>query len=124
MASINPSFRDEDPSLFFGEKPGRKNDWKDRRLCRQVLEAIQTGLSGECGDDLLQSLWVSSVDPSPDASRLAVTVEVPAGLSPAEALVRLEGARGLLRTFIAAAICRKRVPELLFRVSGPGEVAP
>ena len=102
----------------------RKNDWKDRRLCRQVLEALQTGLGGHCGDAVLQSLWVSSVDPAPDASRLAVTVELSEDGNPGEALARLEGARGLLRAIVASAIHRKRVPELVFRVSGPEEVAP
>jgi ribosome-binding factor A len=124
MASIHNPAGEEDPSLYFGGSSGRKNDWKDRRLCRQVLEAVQTGLSGQCGDDVLQSLWVSSVVPAPDASRLAVTVVPPEGGNPAEALARLEGARGLLRAIVASAIHRKRVPELLFRVSGPEEVAP
>lgn len=124
MASINDPSGEGDPSLFFGGKPDRKNDWKNRRLCRQVLEAIQTGLAGQCGDDFLQSLWVSSVDPAPDASRLAVTVIPPEGGNLREALARLEGARGLLRAIVASAIHRKRVPELVFRVSGPEEVAP
>lgn len=123
MASINDPLGEEDPSLYFGGRPERKNDWKDRRLCRQVLEAIQAGLGGECGDALLQGLRVSSVDPAPDASRLAVTVEVPGDGNPAEALARLEGARGLLRAIVASAIHRKRVPELVFRVSGPEEAA-
>lgn len=107
--------------MFFGGGSARKNDWKDRRLCRQVLEAVQTGLGGECGDELLQSLWVSSVDPAPDASRLALSVEVPEGLSPAEALLHLNAARGRLRSIVASAIHRKKVPELLFRVHGPAE---
>jgi len=102
----------------------KKNNWKDRRLCRQVLEAIQTGLSGQCGDAVLQNLWVSSVDPAPNVSRLAVTVELPEDGNPGEALARLEGARGLLRAIVASAIHRKRVPELVFRASGPEEVAP
>ncbi len=101
-----------------------KNDWKDRRLCRQVLEALQTGLGGHCGDAVLQSLWVTAVDPAPDASRLAVTVEWPEDGDPGVALARLEGARGLLRAIIASAIHRKRVPDLVFRVSGPEEGAP
>ena len=124
MASIHNSPEGEDPSVFFGGKSDRKNDWKDRRLCRQVLEAIRTGLAGQCGDEVLQSLWVSSVDPAPDASRMAVTVDLPEGASPGEALARLEGARGLLRAIVASAIHRKRVPELVFRVIGPEEVAP
>lgn len=64
------------------------------------------------------------MDPAPDAARLAVTVELPKDGNPGEALARLEGARGLLREIIASAIHRKRVPDLVFRVSGPGEVAP
>jgi ribosome-binding factor A len=97
----------------------RKHEVKARRLCRQVSEALQAGLSGECADELLQQVWVTSVDPAAEASRLIVTVSVPESVNPAEALARLEGARGLLRTIVAASIVRKKVPDLSFRVAGP-----
>jgi ribosome-binding factor A len=61
------------------------------------------------------------VDPAPDASRLAVTISVSDGISPAEAIIRLERARGLLRSIVASAIHRKKVPELVFRIAGPEE---
>lgn len=96
-----------------------KYDIKARRLCRQVTEALQAGLSGECADGILQQVWVSSVDPSAEAARLIVTVSVPESVNPVDALSRLEGARGLLRSIIATAIHRKKVPELSFRMAGP-----
>ena len=98
-----------------------KYDLKARRLCRQVSETLQAGLSGECADEVLQQVWVRSVDPAVEASRLIVTVSVPETVNPVEALARLEGARGLLRTIVAAAIVRKKVPELSFRIAGPGD---
>jgi ribosome-binding factor A len=100
-----------------------KYDIKARRLCRQVSEALQAGLSGECADDVLQQVWVCSVDPAVEASRLVVTVSVPESVNPVDALARLEGARGLLRTIVATAIHRKKVPELSFRMAGP-ETSP
>jgi ribosome-binding factor A len=96
-----------------------RDDVKARRLCRQVSEALQTGLSGECSDELLQQVWVRSVDPSVESSRLLVTVSVPDDVNPLEALTRLEGARGLLRTVVASAIHRKKVPDLTFRLAAP-----
>ncbi|HLY09726.1 MAG TPA: hypothetical protein VKW04_10520 [Planctomycetota bacterium] len=101
-----------------------KFDIKARRLCRQVSEALQAGLSGECSDDVLQQVWVSSVDPAVESSRLIVTVSVPQAIPPQEALARLEGARGLLRTLVASAIHRKKVPELSFRFAPPDAGAP
>ena len=98
----------------------RKHEVKARRLCRQVSEALQAGLSGECADEVLQQVWVASVDPAAEASRLVVTVSVPETVNPVEALARLEGARGLLRSIVAASIVRKKVPDLSFRVAGPG----
>lgn len=105
------------------DSPG-KFDLKARRLCRQVSEALQTGLAGECGDELLQQVWVESVQPSAESGRLVVTVSLPPAVDPAEALLRLEGARGRLRGIVAAAIVRKKVPDLSFRLAGPGEAAP
>lgn len=100
------------------ESRGR-DDVKARRLCRQVSEALQTGLAGECSDELLQQVWVDSVAPAAESSRLVVTVSVPDDVNPAEALARLEGARGLLRSVVASAIHRKKVPDLSFRMAGP-----
>ena|SRR5579872_269258 len=103
---------------FFQSSRG-KHDVKARRLCRQVSEALQTGLSGECADEVLQQVWVSSVAPAAETSRLIVTVSVPAAVNPVEALARLERARGMLRTIVAAAVVRKKVPDLTFRIAGP-----
>src|SRR5579862_2854687 len=103
---------------FFQSSRG-KHDVKARRLCRQVAEALQAGLSGECADEVLQQVSVCSVAPSTESSRLIVTVSVPDATNPAEALARLEGARGLLRTLVATAIHRKKVPDLAFRLAGP-----
>ena len=95
------------------------HDVKVRRLCRQVAEALQSGLSGECADELLQQVWVDSVEQSDESSRLIVAVSLPEGVHPVEAMARLEGARGRLRLIVAAAIHRKKVPDLAFRIAGP-----
>jgi len=95
-------------------------DHKTLRLCRQVREALQIALAGECADEVLQQLFVASVDPGADPSKLQVTVDLPPEVSPADAIARLEKARGLLRTLVAEAISRKKVPDLVFRVAPPG----
>ncbi|MBI3857823.1 MAG: ribosome-binding factor A [Planctomycetes bacterium] len=93
-------------------------DHKTLRLCRQVLEALQIGIAGHCGDEVLQELFISSVEPAADPSRLQVTVDLPPDVSPADALARLEKAKGLLRSLAAEAISRKKVPDLVFRLGG------
>ena len=90
-----------------------------RQLCSQVAETLGLVLSGECADDLLQSLQIVAVDPAPDASQLLVTVR--AGMpgetiDPDDAMERLTGIMGKLRCEVAAAITRKRAPKLIFRV--------
>jgi ribosome-binding factor A len=99
-------------------KRPRWADHKTLRLCRQVLEALQIGLAG-CADDVLQQVFIASVDPGADPSRLEVTVELPPDLGPADAIARLEGAKGLLRSLAAESISRKKVPDLVFRVARP-----
>ncbi len=116
MSSIRDSDRDDDPDLRPGRARRRLADHKTLRLCRQVLEALQIGLAGECGDDVLQQLFVASVDPGADPSKLEVTVELPPELNPDDAMARLEKAKGLLRTMAAQAISRKKVPDLIFRI--------
>jgi len=119
MSSIQDFQRDDDPDLRSGRARRRWADHKTLRLCRQVLEALQIGLAGECGDEVLQQVFIASVDPAADPSKLEVAVQLPPDLNPADALARLEKAKGLLRTLVAAAISRKKVPDLIFRVLGP-----
>ena len=116
-------------------KPSRhKSDRKVQQLCRQVERAITLG--GQCADPILQDLVVESVTPAPDASRLTVRVYFPASsheaaqagdsppLSLFELLERLERARPLFRREVAAAITRKRAPELCFQLVHQKEVMP
>ena len=117
MSSIRDSDLDEDPYRRKARDRRRLADHKTLRLCRQVLEALQIGLAGECGDAVLQEVFVASVDPGTDPSKLEVSVEVPPDVSPADAMARLEHAKGLLRTLAAQAISRKKVPDLSFRLA-------
>ncbi len=94
-----------------GRGPAR-HQRKALQLCRQVQREL-TFVLGDSPDDVLRGLLVESVDPAPTASRLLVSVS---SQEPTQVvLVALQRASGLLRSEIAGAIHRKRVPELLFR---------
>ena len=108
-----------DPREFAREERAWKGDRKVRQLCSQVAETLSQVLSGECGDELLQSLLVVSVDPGRDAAQLVVTVSasLPGEMVDArEVSARLAKVMGKLRSEVAAAITRKRAPTLVFRV--------
>ncbi len=97
-------------------------DRKQLQLCGQVARTLSSLFSGELGDEALRDLLVESVVPAPSSARLLVTV----GLAPTATPVapeliaaRLEKARGLLRAEVAAAVVRRRAPDLVFRVSAP-----
>lgn len=95
---------------------------KTQQLCRQVAETLNSILSGECRDPVLQTLYVRSVVPAPDASQMLVTVEfldTDLTISSDEVLRRLQRTMGFLRSQVAAAITRKRAPSLLFHVFPP-----
>lgn len=108
-----------DPRELARKETPRKGDHKVRQLCAQVADTLNLVLSGECGDEVLQSLQVVAVDPAPDATQLVVTVQagVPGEVvAPLQALARLEAIGGKLRYEVAGAITRKRTPKLVFRV--------
>ena len=88
---------------------------KSLQLCRQVNEALHWVLGAECGDVVLQALRVVSVEPAPSTARLLVTIEAD-GVDRAAAHAHLRKAAGMLRSEVAASICRRRAPELVFRV--------
>jgi ribosome-binding factor A len=108
-----------DPREFARKGRPSKGDRKVRQLCCQVAETLSLVLSGECGDDLLQSLQVVAVDPAPNASQLVVTVAAAMPgetIDPNAVIERLTQFMGKLRCEVAGAITRKRAPKLLFRV--------
>ena len=81
-------------------------------------------IPGEVADPLLQDLSVQAVYPAPDASRLMVVLTTTRPAEAAEILERLEQIRGRLRAEAAAAVNRKRAPELTFQLTLAREVKP
>lgn len=114
-----------DPRKFFDRRSRARVDRKAYQLCRQVAETLNYVLSGDTGDDVLRGLYVESVDPAPDASRLLVSV-APLDRSdqtpPEDYLARLVAAGGKLRSEVAASISRRKTPELTFRIVSPEDL--
>ena len=107
-----------------GRTRSHKESRKAKQLCRQVAETLDLVLSGDCRDELLQSLHVISVVPAPNSSRLLVTVSADLTVEEfdrQEIFIAelLERQTGRLRAEVAASINRKRVPSLVFHVIGP-----
>jgi ribosome-binding factor A len=111
-----------DPKTFLRKSTRRVVNRKALQLCSQVARTLNSILAGECGDELLRELAVESVVPAPNSSRLLVTLalsETASNVDPGQVLARLERAYGLLRSEVAAAVTRKHVPELTFRIARP-----
>lgn len=107
-----------DPRLDPRPTTGKVGNRKALQLCGQVADTL-SGLLAGCGDAVLRDLAVVSVMPAPNSSRLLVTVAPVVPDTPvdtATVLERLGHALHRLRTEVASAITRKRVPELTFRV--------
>jgi ribosome-binding factor A len=120
----------EDASLvdvFFSEVSGSSFAGSDpeatgaavaaERKCKQVCREVYRVLAqAEPRDPHLEGLVVLEVAPAPDASRLAVRVQLAAGVEVDAALAALARWKGGLRGEIAQALQRKRTPELVFEV--------
>ena len=103
----------------FDSKHRRKLD----QLCRQAYRALSYAIPGDLADSLLQELSIDQVLPAPDAGRLLVRLICPRpSADPARILERLGQVEGYLRAQVAAAITRKRAPELTFQLIFSGEV--
>ena len=103
--------------------PGSPVDRKAAQLCRQVAVTLDEVLA-ECRDDVLRDLHVVDVAPFPDASRLLVTVSAvdagaPGAPAPEAVLEHLQHAGGHLRREVAAAVTRRHVPLLVYRLQDP-----
>ena len=104
----------------FDERPTRSRATrKALQLCTTATQTLQSVLAGECGDDTLRDLTVLAVEPAPHAGRLLVTVRCAdrEHVSPEDVLDRVQRVAGMLRSELAAAVNRRRAPELVFRVA-------
>lgn len=108
-------------SLYFDEPPTTSPDvvWqpdtKSLQLCRQVQLRLDLALA-ELDDPVLEGLWVHAVLPEPRGVVLRVLVVAADDGDPDRVTCALERARGRLRRDVAAAIHRKRTPQLVFQV--------
>ena len=114
-----------DPRTAGRGPSGRVPNRKALQLCGQVARTLNQVLA-ESGDDQLRELLVTSVRSAPTASRLLVTVLLPAEAAAGADQVRehLRRASGWLRGEVAAAINRRKAPDLTFQVAAPGDEMP
>ncbi len=107
-----------DPRFDRPEEAGKVKNRKALQLCGQVAETLALVLA-DSGDAVLQNLLVRSVVPWPTSVRVLVTVApaVADGFDGGAALARLETAKVRLRREVAAAVHRRKVPDLLFRIA-------
>jgi ribosome-binding factor A len=109
-----------DPRTSFREGTARPANRKALQLCREVMRTLSYALAWELGDELLSTLLVEAVVPAPNSSRLLVTVyqpPSPEAVPPEQVLACLHQYAGRLRASVAAAVHRRRVPELTFRLN-------
>ena len=92
---------------------------KTLQLCKQVERTLSLVLTGECSDDVLRDLLVTSVEPIDGTSQLLVTVQpFDVETTPGVAVIvdHLHRAKHRLRAAIAQSVHRRKVPDLCFQV--------
>lgn len=93
-----------------------KPDRKLRQLCKQVERTLHLALADLPQADALAGVTVREVTPAPDAGRLCAVVAVPDPDRRDPVLAVLRAQRARLRSEVATAISRRRVPDLTFVV--------
>lgn len=109
-----------DPRKYFDRRRRDKPCRKALQLCAQVGEALAYAF-GEDVDGHVQALTVLGVEPCPDSTRLLVTAGLPGwvdAIAIERSLASLHAAQARLRCKVAAAIHRRKTPNLVFRVIG------
>src|ERR1700722_2941227 len=92
----------------------RRAERKTRQFCRQVQRALNFALADRNIGGGVEGLFVEEVSPAPHCGRLLVHVLVPVSLEVTDVMVALRNETPRLRSEVAAAITRKRAPELCF----------
>ena len=108
--------------------PSGRPTRKTLQLCEQVRKTLEYVLTGELDDDVLRMMYVASVEPAPDATRLLATV-VPLTRDlhpdPVDVTTHLHLHTPQLRAAVATSINRRKAPDILFRylTTDPAEAA-
>jgi ribosome-binding factor A len=92
----------------------RQVERKTRQFCRQVQRAMNFALADRKLGDGIDGLFVEDVSPAPDCGRLLVRILVPGSVPVNDVMIALGRETPRLRSEVAAAITRKRAPELCF----------
>ena len=92
----------------------RQAERKARQFCRQVERVLNLALADRNARDDIDGLFVDDVSPAPDCGRLLVHVLIPVDRRVADVMNALRREAPRLRSEVAAAITRKRAPELVF----------
>lgn len=92
----------------------RQTARKTRQFCRQVERALNLALADRNTRDDIGGLFVDEVSQAPDCGRLLVHVFIPVDRPVADVMNALRHEASHLRSEVAAAITRKRAPELVF----------
>ena len=98
---------------------GGRSTAKTRQLCAQVYDALSYAL-GDSSDPVLMDLVLDSVEPVQGDRHVLVVMQDPCGHGLVASLDALDRARGFLREAVAAALTRRRVPQLAFTVTPNG----
>jgi len=109
---IAPRVRAPVDALF--RPPERRPSRKLLQLCAQVKDALTWVLGSATGDNRLAVCSVEAVEPLPGGNRMLVKVGVPPDVQAADMNERLTAAAPVLRTEVAQAITRRKVPELVY----------
>lgn len=122
MAGNNQPSNLEDVDALIHRATSPKIDRKALQLCKQIQRELSLILSGELDDDRVRDLMVMSVSPFPHTNLLLVTLQT-GQICTQDELLTLDSAlthhKPLIRSEIAAAIHRKKTPDLCFRVINP-----
>jgi len=94
----------------------RRPDRKLEQLCKQVARDLQLSLSALPGAEEMIGVTVCAVVPAPNAGRLRVLLIVPDPRHQSEVAAIVQRYAGRLRAEVAAAISRRRTPELVFEI--------
>jgi ribosome-binding factor A len=94
---------------FSNHAPNRKA----LQLCSQVRDMLNSVLP-TLGNETLNHLYIESVSPAPDSTRLLAVVDTIDDVN--VVLEQLQNATGKLRIEIATVINRRKVPQLTYMV--------
>ena len=112
------------PKEYRKKEAKRKKHYKTHQLCKQIERSLSLDWMDISESEIWTDTMIASVRQDIQSPNLILSVYIlpQSRFTEKEILEELKNCRSIIRSFVAGAICRKKVPDIRFQIVAWGDI--